>query len=97
MRIGNIHQLKVVFFSVNSNLENAKGHEKAEKNIYITQSLASVRLAQLPSCYFTHKAHLIDLQEELRALISVPLVHLNKRNALRKSLKLEVLVKLEDV
>lgn len=93
MRIGNIHQLKVVFFSVNSNLENAKGHEKAEK-IYITQSLASVRLAQLASCYFTHKAHLIDLQEELRALMSVALVHLNKRNALRKSLKLEVLVKL---
>lgn len=64
------------------------------KKIYITQSLASVRLAQLPSCYFTHKAHLTDLQEELRALISVALVHLNKRNALRKSLKLEVLVKL---
>ena len=36
MRIGNIHQLKVVFFSVNSNLENAKGHEKAEKKIYNT-------------------------------------------------------------
>lgn len=96
MRIGNIHQLKVVFFSVNSNLENAKRHEKAGKK-YITQSLASVRLAQLPSCYFTHKAHLIDLQEELRALMSVALVHINKRNALRKSLKLEVLVKLEDV
>ena len=36
MRIGNIHQLKVVFFSVNSNLENAKWHEKAEKKIYNT-------------------------------------------------------------
>ena len=31
MRIRNKRQLKVVFFSVNSNLENAKWHEKAEK------------------------------------------------------------------
>lgn len=36
MRIGNIHQLKVVFFSVNSNLENAKWDEKAEKKKYNT-------------------------------------------------------------